>query len=86
VPRAANEVNVEAKHRAVLAGHPLSLEDRAAEQASRTLTDHQQSLMQVMLTAGASNVANMTQQQASDMQAQLRGVIHPAPAVQKAGG
>jgi phospholipase C len=86
-PRAAGEVNFSAKHQAVLASHTVSLAARAADQASRPLTQHQQSLMQVMLSAAAAprNVSAMTQSQASAMQAQIRKVVHPAPAVRKAG-
>jgi phospholipase C len=80
VARPANEVNVNAKHQAVLAGHNLSLADRAAQQAARPLTAHQQSLMMVMASAASGA---MTQSQATDIQAQLRDIIHPA--VPKAG-
>jgi phospholipase C len=82
VARPANEVNVNAKHQAVLAGHLLTLDERAAQQAARPLTEHQQSLMMVMASAAS---AAMTQSQASAVQAQLRDIIHPAATVQKAG-
>jgi phospholipase C len=81
-PRAANEVDISGKHRQQAAGRQLRMADRAIQQAAMPLSDHQQALAQVMVSAAA---ANMTQQQASDLHASLQGVIQPAPLVNKAG-
>ena len=49
------------------------------------LSDHQQALAQVMISAAASSTANMTQAQASRLHQALKTVVHP-PLVQRAGG
>jgi hypothetical protein len=83
-PRAANEVKVNEKHRAAMAGRNLSLADRAAHQAGKPLTDHQIALAGVMATAAA---ANMNQGDASAMHARMKAAIHQEPpAVIGAGG
>jgi phospholipase C len=79
-PRPANEVDVSGKHDAVVAGRAMSVADRAAAQAAMPLSDHQQALAQIMLSAGA---ANMTQAQASALHTVVRSVVHPA--VRRAG-
>jgi phospholipase C len=83
VARATNEVDVSGKHHTGLAGRNLSLLDRATQQATRRLSDHQQALMQVMMSAAT---ANMTQGQAANLHDQLKSTIHtPSPAVRGAG-
>jgi phospholipase C len=85
-PRAANEVDISGKHQLAIAGRPLNMTDRAIQQAAMPLSDHQQALAQVMISAAASaSTANMTQAQASSLHAALKTAIHP-PMVQKAGG
>jgi len=83
--RAANEVDVSGKHRQMIAGHPLTMPERAIQQAAMPLSDHQQALMQVMMSAASASTVNMTQAQASAFNAGVKSVIHP-PLVKKAGG
>jgi phospholipase C len=86
VARSANEVDLSAKHKANIEGRNLSLSyaARATEQAAQPLSDHQQALAQVMMSAAA---ANMTQAQASGLHEQLKQIINTpaAPAVKGAG-
>jgi phospholipase C len=84
-PRAANEVDIGGKHRQAIAGRQLTMADRAIQQAAMPLSDHQQALAQVMISAAASSTANMTQAQASRLHQALKTVVHP-PLVQRAGG
>jgi hypothetical protein len=84
-PRAANEVDISGKHRQAIAGRPLSMASRAIQQANMPLTAHQQALAQVMMSAAAHNIANMTQQQASNLHDTVKTIVYP-PQVQKAGG
>ena len=74
-PRAANEVDISGKHNAVVAGRQTSVADRAAAQTGMLLSDHQQALAQVMISAAA---ANMTQAQASDLHTLAKNLVHPA--------
>ncbi len=84
VPRSAKEVDPTRFHQAQLAAHSLSLSERAAMQAGRVLTDHQQALTAVMASAAATR---MTQAQATALHEQVfKAAVHgPAVAV-GAGG
>jgi phospholipase C len=79
VARAANEVDVSGKHNLAVAGRNLTMADRAVQQAAMPLSDHQQALAQVMVSAAA---AQMNQGQASALHGTLNTVLRPA---QKAG-
>lgn len=72
-PRDAKEVDPTKFHKAQLKAHTLSLADRAAQQATKPLSDHQQALAAVMASAAASK---MTQAQASSHQETLKAMIH----------
>ena len=85
VARAANEVDISGKHNQAIQGRTLTMADRAIQQAAMPLSDHQQALMQVMMSAASVSTANMTQAQASAFNAGVKSVIHP-PMVKKAGG
>ena len=81
--RSAKEVDPTKFHQAVVAAHPLSMPERAAQQAAQPLSDHQQALTAVMASAAATR---MTQGQASQLhQEQLKAIVHGG-AVQVAGG
>jgi phospholipase C len=80
-PRAPNEVDISGKHQVAIAGRELTMPQRAIQQAATPLSDHQQALAQVMLSAAA---ANMTQAQASNLHTTLNQVMNP-PLVKKAG-
>jgi phospholipase C len=83
--RSASEVEISAKHKAAISGRVLSMTDRAIDQAARPLTEHQQALTQVMISAAMANMSNMTQAQAAALHEQLKDMIHGAPAVRGAG-
>lgn len=87
-PRSAKEVDVSGKHQAAIAGRPLSL--AAAQQAARSLSDHQIALVGVMASAAGTNIthddaANMTQAEAAALHQQLKATIHPAEGARVAG-
>lgn len=82
VPRDAKEVDPTAFHQAQLAAHVLSLDQRAAAQAARTLSDHQQALAAVMASARATR---MTQAQASAFNQGAIAAVHGAGAAGAAG-
>jgi hypothetical protein len=69
-------------HKVQMRAHTLTLADRAAQQAARPLSDHQQALAAVMAYAAA---AKMTQAQASAHQRSLKAAVHGF-AVRGAGG
>jgi phospholipase C len=81
-PRSAKEVDPTKFHNAQLRAHNIPLSVRAAQQASRTLSDHQQALATVMASAAA---AKMTQSQASAHHESLKAALHGASAL-RAGG
>ena len=81
-PRSAKEVDPTRFHEAVLAAHDLSLEQRAAQQASRPLTEHQQALTAVMASAAATR---MTQSDANNLHEQIKAALH-SPTVRRATG
>jgi phospholipase C len=80
VPRLADEVDISGKHNEIIAGHALTLAERAVQQAAQPLSDHQQALAQVMFSAAA---ATMTQGQAATVHDQLKDAIHTGTPVEK---
>lgn len=82
-PRAANEFDIGGQHNAVISSHVLTLKERVAHQSVKPLTEHQQALAGVMMTAAA---AKMTQAQMSALTETMKSAIHPqAPATMAAG-
>jgi phospholipase C len=75
-------VDVSGKHTLAMAGHPLTMQQRALVQAAQPLTIHQQALAGVMATAA---IETMTQSQASGLHQLLNAALQPAAGAKGAG-
>jgi len=82
-PRPANEVDLNAKRKAILAARNATPQQRAARQSTMPLTEHQQALAQVMMSAAA---AKMNQGQITKLHTDLHQIIRPAKQAGGGGG
>jgi hypothetical protein len=75
-------VDVSGKHAIAMAGHQLTMQQRALRQAAQPLTVHQQALAGVMATAA---IQTMTQSQASGLHQLINAALKPAAGTRAAG-